>query len=95
MSVLRSYQTHCPSCGWQGDVSVGDVRSGPWRKADGSLFYKELICPRCEEQMTSPFAEPSWGEPAVLSPEEEKALKERERAMRQMGMSLRPRQKEK
>lgn len=34
---------------------MGDVRSGPWRAPDGSVFYEELVCPDCLGQVVDPF----------------------------------------
>jgi hypothetical protein len=96
MSILRTFETRCASCGWEGQVSLGDVRSGPWRKPDGSLFYKELICPQCEEQVVNPFGEHNERFPLpTLTPETEDGLKAWERMQRRIAASKRARHADK
>lgn len=75
MPILRTYLTRCLNCGWEGHVRFGDLRFGPWRRPDGTVFYPELICPQCEGQLPSPLP-PEPGLLPAISPEHEKRIKD-------------------
>ncbi len=86
--MLLSYSTNCRHCGWRGTITRGDVRWGPWLRADGTSFYRELICPQCKEQVENPFSDSEV--PTIpITPEEEEQHKDPRRFWETLG-NLRP-----
>jgi rRNA maturation protein Nop10 len=65
MPIYRTFRTHCPHCHWKGRVGFGDLRLGPRKLEDGSLFYTELACPNCGKQVHNPLPSDD-SSPAVI-----------------------------